>query len=64
VLKVLDKNGSVWLNKNSILVSRTVEKFGKYNNMYKYRLSSFNGNSTFSFVQMELTIQQINISTK
>jgi len=47
ILKVVDTNNNSWLNKNSILVTRTMEKFGKNNEYYKYRMSSTNGSNVF-----------------
>jgi len=47
ILKVVDTNNNSWLNKNSILVTRTMEKFGKSKEYYKYRMSSTNGSNVF-----------------
>jgi len=47
ILKVVDTNNNSWLNKNSILVTRTMEKFGKNKEYYKYRMSSTNGSNVF-----------------
>ncbi len=64
VLKVIDNNGNTWLNKNSILVTRTVERFGENKEFYKYRMSSQNGGSIFSFIQMKLNIHDFNVDTQ
>lgn len=62
ILKVVDTNNNSWLNKNSILVTRTMEKFGKNNEYYKYRMSSTNGSNVFQFIQMMLILKNLNIN--
>lgn len=61
ILKIIDGNNNIWLNKNSILVTRTMELFGIDNEYYKYRMSSTNGSNTFSFIQMQFVLYNFNV---
>lgn len=60
ILRVIDQNNNIWLNKNSILVTRTMDKFGKNNEYYSYRMASTNGSNIFQFIQMHLVIKPFN----
>ncbi len=64
ILKIIDTNGNTWLNKNSILVTRTVEKFGIHGEFFRYRMSSQNGGNIFPFIQMKVSINEFNMNTE
>lgn len=78
VLKIQDDNGNIWLNKNSLLIMKTPEKFqyqtkimDENNNtktvtkdFYKYKITSFIGVDEIPFVQMDYFIRTVEGSGK